>query len=88
LNHPDILWIGATPDFTTAHEAIMRLQPDTILFEKTQAGIPVDVIEILGVETWDVRIIGFSLENNEMSLFHREHQTVVKAGDLLQFVLG
>jgi hypothetical protein len=88
LNHPDIIWIGAESDFTTALETIMRLQPDTILFEKTKAGIPGEVIDILEVEAWDVKIIGLSLENNEMSLYRREHQTVVKAGDLLQFVLG
>jgi hypothetical protein len=88
LKHPDIIWVGAATGFATAHEAIMKLQPDTILFEKTEAGIPVDAIEILEVVTWDVRIIGLSLDNNEMSLYHREHQMVVKAGDLLQFVLG
>jgi len=88
LKHPNITWVGAAADFTTAHEGIMRLHPDTILFEKTRAGIPVDVMEILEVETWDMRIIGLSLDNNEMSLYHRERQTVVEAGDLLQFVLG
>jgi len=88
LNHPDINLVGAAAYFTTAHTDIMRLQPDTILFEKTRAGIPVDVIEILEVVPWNVRIIGLSLDNNEMSLYHREHQTVVEAGDLLQFVLG
>ncbi|HWQ84959.1 MAG TPA: hypothetical protein VN363_10355, partial [Anaerolineales bacterium] len=69
-------------------EEIMNLHPDTILFEKTRAGIPVDMLEILEVEAWDMRIIGLSLENNEMSLYHHEHQTVVAAGDLLQFVLS
>lgn len=88
LKHPDIIWVGAAADFTTAHEEIMRLRPDTILFEKTRAGILVEVMEILEVETWDMRIIGLSLDNNEMSLYHREHQTLVEAGDLLQFVLG
>ena len=88
LKHPDIFLVGATADIMTAHEEIMRLHPDTILFEKTGAGIPANVMEIMEVEMWDMRIIGLSLDNNEMSLFHREHQTVVEAGDLLQFVLG
>jgi hypothetical protein len=88
LRHPNIIWVGAAADFTTAHEEIMRLHPDTILFEKTRAGIPIDVLEILEVETWDMRIIALSLDNNEMSLYHREHQTVLDIGDLLQFVLG
>ena len=88
LKHPDIIIVGATADFTTAHEDIMRLQPDTILFEKTRAGFPVDVMGILEAETWDMRIIELSLDTNEMSLYHRERQTVMEAGDLLQFILG
>lgn len=88
LKHPDIIILGATADFTTAHEDIMRLQPDTILFEKTSVGVPVDVMGILEADTWDMRIIGLSLDNNEMSLYHHEHQTIVEAGDLLQLVLG
>jgi DNA-binding NarL/FixJ family response regulator len=88
LKHPDIDWVGAATNFSAAHEEIMRHQPDTVLFEKTESSVPADVIEMLGVETWDVRIIGLSLDDNEVSLYYREHQTVVKAGDLLQFVLG
>ena len=88
LKHPEIIWVGATADVMTTYEEIMRLHPDTILFEKTGAGIPVGVMEILKVETLDLRIIGMSLYNNEMSLLHREHQAVLEAGDLLRFVLG
>lgn len=88
LKHPDIVIVGATTDFTTAREDIMRLQPDTILFEKTNAGLPVDVMGILETESWNVRIIELSLDTNEMNLYRREHQTVIQAGDLLQFVLG
>lgn len=88
LNHPDVLWVGATANITTARNEIMRLHPDTILFEKTTAHILAEVMEILEEETWDVRIIGLGLDNNEISLYHHEHQTVGKAGDLLQFVLG
>lgn len=88
LKHPDIDIVGATTDFKTAREDIMRLQPDTILFEKTHAGLPVDVMGILETESWNVRIIELSLDTNEMNLYRREHQTVIQAGDLLQFVLG
>lgn len=35
-----------------------------------------------------LRIIGLSLENNEISLYRWENQTGLEAGDLLQFVLG
>lgn len=88
LKHPEIIWVGAARDITTAHEQILSLHPDTILFEKTGAGIPPGVMELLEMDIWDVRMIGLSLDNNEMSLYHREHQTVGEAGDLLHFVLG
>jgi hypothetical protein len=88
LQHPDLIWAGATSDLMTAHEDILRLHPDTILFEKTGAGIPMDVMEILEADRWDIRIIGLSLDDNEISLYHREHQKVLEARDLLQFVLG
>lgn len=88
LSHPDIILLGAASNLTTAQEEIMRLHPDTILFEKTGARIPVDVMDILEVDVWDMRIIGLSLDNNEISLYHHKHQLVVDAGDLLKFVLG
>lgn len=88
LRHPNIIWVGDAKDFTTAHDAIMKFQPDTILFEKTKGGIPDGVLAMLDVQDWDMRIIELSLDDNEMSLYHREHQTIVKAGDLLQYVLG
>jgi len=40
------------------------------------------------IDTWELRLIGLSLEDNKVSLYHREQQAVVEAGDLLQFVLG
>jgi DNA-binding NarL/FixJ family response regulator len=88
LKHPEVDWAGAARDIHTAQEQIMKLQPDTILVEKTGAGIPPAVMELLEMEIWNVRIIGLSLADNEISLYQREHQTVVEAGDLLQFVLG
>lgn len=88
LKHPDIIWVGAAEDFTTAHEEIQRLHPDTILFEKTRASNLADVMEVLNMNMWDVRIIGLSLDDNEMNLYHRERQMVVEPGDLVQFVLG
>ncbi len=88
LKHPDVIWVGAATDFATAHEAILKLQPDTVLFEKTGDGTPVDVMQIMAADTRGVRIIGLSLDDNEMSLYQRKRQAVVEAGDVLAFVLG
>jgi nucleotide-binding universal stress UspA family protein len=88
LKHPDILWLGETANIATAREQIERLHPDTILFEKTGASIPAEMIEIQEEEKWDMRVIGVSLDKNELSLYHHEHRAIVEAGDLLQLVLG
>ena len=88
LKHPDLIWVGASADFKAAHEDILRLLPDTIIFEKTEAGIPAEVVEILEIEKEDIRIIGLSMDDNEISLYHRERQMVMEIGDLLQFILG
>lgn len=88
LKHPSIIWLGATKDRSTAREEIARFHPDTILFEKTGGSIPVDLVEILEIEDWEMRIIGLSLDNNELSLYHRKQTRVVTADDLLRFVLS
>lgn len=88
LKHPDITWVGEVANFRAVSEEILKLKPDTILFERTETGIPDVVKEIMVVEANDVRMIGLSLDNNEISLFQREHQAVEEASDLLQIVLG
>lgn len=88
LQHPDLVWLGSSKDLETAREEIHRFQPDTILFERTTADYPAFLVKMVDLAPQDVRIIGLSLGDNEISLFHHEHQTVVKASDLIQFVLG
>jgi hypothetical protein len=88
LKHPSIIWLGATKDRSTAREEIARLHPNTILFEKTGGGIPADLVEVLEAENWDMRIIGLSLDDNELSLYHRKQTMVVRPDDLLRFVLS
>jgi len=88
LKHPSIIWLGAAKDRSKAREEIARLHPDTILFEKTGGGIPVGLVEILEAEKWDMRIIGLSLDDNELSLYHRKQTMVVAADDLLRIVLS
>lgn len=88
LKHPDLIWVGATADLSAAHNEIIRLRPDTILFEKTGTGIPADVMEIIVADRDEMRVFGLSLDDNEISNYHRERQIVLDVGDLLQFILG
>lgn len=88
LAHPDVDLVGAAQNATTVQEEILRLRPDTVLFERTSQPFPEYLIKLMGMDTWDMRLIGLSLEDNKVSLYHREQQAVVEAGDLLQYVLG
>lgn len=86
LKHPDVQWVGSAPDYQTARQEIVKSRPDTILIEQTGASLPLEILEMLEVS--ELRIIGLSLETNEITLYRREHQTILAASDLLQFVLG
>src|SRR5574340_358418 len=88
LEHPDIVWAGSGSDQTTLREEILALKPDTILFERTTASMPAIVMELINQAAQEVRIIGLSLEDDEVNLYHHEREPVLEAADLLQFVLG
>ncbi len=42
LDHPDVEWVGASPDCTAARSEIIDLQPNTILVEETEGKIPTE----------------------------------------------
>lgn len=86
LRHPDVQWVGSAPSYQDARQEIIKSRPDTLLIEQTGAGLPVEILEML--ELLELRVIGLSLETNEINLYRREHQTILAASDLLQFVLG
>lgn len=88
LNHPSIEWAGATADYAAAGDQIVNLQPDTILIEEEEDGtVPASMLGILEVCPPDVRVIRLSLSGNDLSVYHRERQTIERAEDLLQLIL-
>jgi DNA-binding NarL/FixJ family response regulator len=88
LAHPDVEWVGATSDWVTAHSEIEKLKPDTIVVEELEEKASNEALQILESSSWDVRVVSISLNNNRLSVFHREQKTVGKADDLLHLVLG
>ncbi len=88
LDSPQIDLVGETSNYATAWQQIAKQRPDTILIEKTSGGVPAEVLEILENSSWKVRVIGLSLADNELSIYHREQQTVGQIGDLLHFILN
>lgn len=88
LNHPDIVLASSSYGSQYVHDEILKTHPDIVLFERLGEGDKENLMKILEIDTWNLRIIGLSLEDNEISIFHRQHQKVEKAGDLLDLVLS
>lgn len=88
LDNPRIRLVGTTSDYAEALDEISKHAPDTILIEKTGARVPSEILEILENCSQKVRVFGLSLEDNELSIYHREQQTVGQFGDLLRFILS
>lgn len=88
LNHPDVEIVGATADHLIAREEITRLQPDTIIVEVEEMtkGVPTEALALLESSPCVTRVIGFSLQDNRLSVYHREERTVARAEDLLGLV--
>lgn len=86
LNHPDVEIVGSTADYTTALKDIAHLQPDTVIIEEIGSGVPTKALSILEASPWVTRIIGFSLTDNKLSVYHREEKTVGRAEDLLHLI--
>ncbi|HSF82107.1 MAG TPA: hypothetical protein VLA49_12775 [Anaerolineales bacterium] len=88
LDNPQIEVVGETSNYPDAWQKISIQRPETILIEKTSEGVPAEVMNILENSSWKVRVIGLSLDDNELSIYHREKKTVGKIGDLLRFILS
>lgn len=88
LNHPEVEWVGAASDHQTAQDEILKLRPDIILIEEMRDDVPVEIMGILEASPWGVRVIGLSLDDNKLSMYHREQRTVRQADDLLRLIIS
>lgn len=86
LDHPEIEIIGQTASIQDLMKDISDLRPDTIIVEELNKGVPAEVLALLERRSHPSRIIGFSMNDNKLNLYHREERIVGKANDLLQIV--
>ena len=88
LDHTDIKWVGAASDFTIAVEEISSLHPDTILIEELEDETIVSTfMKILEKFQWNLRVIGVSLNDNQLSIYQHAQQTVGQPEDLIRLIL-
>ena len=88
LNQPSIEWVGSTSDYAAAQDQILSLLPNVVLVEEMEGGVPDLALAILEACSWDMRVIGLSLTDNQLCVYHREHRIVGQAEDLLRLIQG
>ncbi|MGB7093935.1 MAG: hypothetical protein WBD62_04740 [Anaerolineales bacterium] len=88
LDHTEINWVGAASDFTIAVEEISRLHPDTILIEELEGETTTSAfMEIVEKFQWNLRVVGISLNDNQLSVYQHAQQTVGQPEDLIRLIL-
>ncbi len=88
LAHTDIKWVGAASDFTIAVEEISRLHPDTILIEEQDGETTTTTfMEIVDKFQWNLRVVGVSLSDNQLSVYQHAQQTVGQPEDLIRLII-
>ena len=87
LKHPEIKLVGANSDYKAAHEQILELQPDTIVVEEGDEGVPIDVMKYLETYPWNLRVTFLNVTDNQLNMYQHEQRTRGQAGDLLHLIL-
>jgi DNA-binding NarL/FixJ family response regulator len=88
LDHTDITWVGAASDFSLAIEEISRLHPDTILIEEVvDETTTTAFMEIIEKFQWNLRVVGVSLDDNQLSIYQHEQQMVGQPEDLIRLII-
>lgn len=88
LEDPHIELVGATSDHVDAMEQISKYRPDAILIEKIDIKDSSEALAILESSPWKTRIFNLGLNDNELSIYHREQKTVGQVEDLLNLILN
>ena len=86
LHHPQIQLVGASSDFSQAHDEIAVLRPDVVIIEGNSGGTSIDS-ETLPILISTARVIQMSLDDNELNLFQHQQRTLADADDLLSMIL-
>ncbi len=88
LDHTNISWVGDASDFSIAVEEISRLHPDTILIEELEGETSTPAfLEIVEKFQWKLRVVGVSLNDNQLNIYQHEHQTVGHPEDLIRLIV-
>ncbi|MFQ6000126.1 MAG: hypothetical protein ACE5LG_00490 [Anaerolineae bacterium] len=81
--------VGVETDEPRAMEAIRLLKPEIVVVETGAEGVlPGSILPYLSRESPGSMMIGLSLTENEISVYHGRQRRVRKAEDLLEVIRG
>ena len=87
LKQAQVELVGATSDHEDAHDRIEALAPDVVIIEQTD-GEKQASLETMSILQSGARVVRLSMDDNEISLYSREHRTAVEADDLAKLIIG
>jgi DNA-binding NarL/FixJ family response regulator len=87
LEQAHVELVGATSDHDDARAEIETLAPDVVIIEQTD-GEKQASIETISILQSGARVVRLSMDDNEISLYSREHRTVMQADDLANLIVG
>jgi DNA-binding NarL/FixJ family response regulator len=89
LNHPQIELVGSGSEFERAQGEIRSLQPDMIIVEEGDDKLaPAELLRILEASPGEKHVARLSLQDNELTVYHRHQRTVAQVEDLLNLILN
>ncbi len=87
LEQSQIELVGSTSDHEAAHAQIEAQTPDIVIIEQTD-GEEQASIETVSILRSGAKVIRLSMDDNEISLYSREHRTAMQSGDLVNLIVG
>jgi DNA-binding NarL/FixJ family response regulator len=87
LRQAQVELVGATSDHDEAQAKIETLTPDVVIIEQTD-GEEQASLETISILQSGARVVRLSMDDNEISLYSREHRTAMQADDLANLIVG
>jgi len=87
LKQAQVELVGATSDHEAAHAQIEAQTPDVVIIEQTN-GEEQASLETISILQSGARVVRLSMDDNEISLYSREHRTAMQADDLANLIVG
>ena len=87
LNHASIEWVGDSSTLDDLPRLFVEKTPDIILIEGEVDDNTQKALHLLAASKRNLRVIGLSLQGNDIQLYELEQETINQKEDLLNLIL-